>query len=148
MQTFGTHRAGTNDGGTLTRLKGDKEMAKLMEMDEQVKLFQQMQLTASPVILINKFNVKAEDAEQLLQAWAHDAGWMKLQPGYISTQLHRGIGGSCVFINYAVWETVEDFKNAFSSPEFQSKLSRYPAEALVSPHLFQKVAVPRICTDK
>ncbi len=123
-------------------------MPKFIEMDEQVTLFQQIEEKVSPVILINKFNVKAEDVEQLLTAWAEDAAWMKQQPGYISTQLHRGIGGSCVFINYAVWESVEDFKQAFGNPEFQSKLQHYPAEAVVSPHLFQKVAVPRICTDK
>lgn len=122
-------------------------MPKMMEMDEQVTLFQQMDETVSPVILINKFNVKPEEVEPLLQAWAGDAAWMKLQPGYISTQLHRGIGGSCVFINYAVWESVEHFRRVFGHPEFQSKLGHYPSEALVSPHLFQKVAIPGICTD-
>lgn len=35
----------------------------------------------------------------LLQAWENDANWMKQQPGYISTQLHRGIAGSTVFLN-------------------------------------------------
>jgi heme-degrading monooxygenase HmoA len=120
-------------------------MPKLVEMDEQVTLFEQMEENVRPVILINSFKVKPEDVDQLLTAWAEDAAWMKQQPGYISTQLHRGIGGSCVFINYAVWESVEDFMRAFSNPEFQSKLAHYPAEASASPHLFQKVAVPRIC---
>ena len=122
-------------------------MPKLVEMDEQVTLFKQMEENVSPVILINSFKVKPEDVDQLLNAWAEDAAWMKQQPGYISTQLHRGIGGSCVFINYAVWESVEDFKLAFSNPEFQSKLGHYPSEAVASPHLFQKIAVPRICVD-
>ncbi len=122
-------------------------MPKLVEMDEKVTLFEQMEENVSPVILINSFKVKPEDVDQLLTAWAEDAAWMKQQPGYISTQLHRGIGGSCVFINYAVWESVKDFKLAFSNPEFQSKLGHYPAEAVASPHLFQKVAVPRICVD-
>jgi hypothetical protein len=64
-----------------------------------------------------------------------------------TTQLHRGIGGSCVFINYAVWESTEHFKRATNNPEFQSKLTQYPASAIVSPHLFRKVAVPGICVD-
>ncbi len=122
-------------------------MPKLVEMDEQVTLFKQMEENVSPVILINSFKVKPEDVDQLLQAWAEDAAWMKQQPGYISTQLHRGIGGSGVLVNYAVWESVEDFKRAFSNPEFQSKLGHYPSEVVASPHLFQKVAVPRICVD-
>ena len=122
-------------------------MPKLVEMDEQVTLRKQMEENVSPVVLINSFNVKPEDVDQLLKAWADDAAWMKQQPGYISTQMHRGIGGSGVFVNYAVWESVEDFKRAFSNPEFQSRLGNYPTEASVSPHLFQKVAVPRICVD-
>lgn len=70
---------------------------------------------------------------------------MARQPGYISTQLHRGIGGSSVFINYAVWESVDDFRRAFADPEFQAQWSNYPPSTVASPHLFQKVAVPRIC---
>jgi len=106
-----------------------------------------MEENVSPVILINSFKVKPEEVDQLLQAWAEDAAWMKQQPGYISAQLHRGIGGSGVFINCAVWESVADFKRAFSNPEFQSKLSHYPSDTLASLHLFQKIAVPRICLD-
>jgi heme-degrading monooxygenase HmoA len=47
---------------------------------------------------------------------------MKQQPGFISTQLHRSIAGSSVFVNYAIWETVDDFKRAFTNPEFQAKM--------------------------
>jgi heme-degrading monooxygenase HmoA len=70
---------------------------------------------------------------------------MRHQPGFISTQLHRGVGGSRVFINYAVWESTEHFKRALTNPEFQSKLGHYPPSAVASPHLFRKVAVPGIC---
>lgn len=114
-------------------------------MDERVTLQMQMEENTSPVILINKFNVAPEDVEALVEAWTDDAAFMREQPGYISTQLHRGIGNSCVFINYAVWESVEDFKRAFNNPEFKAKLSHYPSSMESSPHLFQKVAVPRIC---
>ncbi len=120
---------------------------KFVEMDEQVTMQMQMEENVSPVILINTFKVKSEDVDQFLQAWAADAVWMKQQPGCISAQLYRGIGDSGVFINNAVWESVEDFKRAFGNPEFQSKLGQYPSEATASPHLFQKVAVPRVCVD-
>jgi heme-degrading monooxygenase HmoA len=72
---------------------------------------------------------------------------MKQQPGFISTQLHRVIAGSYVFINYAVWESTEHFKRAFNNPEFQSKMAEYPASTMASPHLFKKVAVPDICVE-
>jgi hypothetical protein len=42
---------------------------------------------------------------------------MKRQPGSISAQLHRGIAGSGVFINYAVWESTEQYQLAFNNPE-------------------------------
>lgn len=118
---------------------------KFTEMDDKVTVFAQMETEGGPVILINKFNVAPSETEHLLQAWAEDAAFMKCQPGFISTQLHRGIAGSCVFINYAVWESVADFKRAFNQPEFQSHLENYPPSAVASPHLFTKVAVAGIC---
>jgi heme-degrading monooxygenase HmoA len=95
-------------------------MIKLIEMDEKVTFSSQMEENVGPIILINKFNVNPEDVDQLLKAWAADAAYFKQQPGFISTQLHRGIGGSCVFINYAVWESTEQFKEEFNRPEFKS----------------------------
>lgn len=120
-------------------------MPTFVEMDKQTTLSAQIAETVGPVILINTFTVHADETAQLLTAWAADAAWMKQQPGFISTQLHRGIGGSCVFLNYAVWESSEHFKRAFTHPEFRSHLGRYPASTVVSPHLFQKLAVPGIC---
>jgi heme-degrading monooxygenase HmoA len=120
-------------------------MPQMVEMDDRVTLEEQMREEVGPVILINKFNVKPEEADQLLKTWAADAAYFKKQPGFIAAQLYKGIGGSSVFINYAVWESVEHFKKAFSNPEFQGHLSAYPPSAVASPHLFKKVAVPGIC---
>ncbi|MEH2182277.1 antibiotic biosynthesis monooxygenase family protein [Nostoc sp.] len=117
------------------------------EMDERVTLQMQMNKNVGSIVLINKFNVAPEDADALVKAWTEDALYMQEQPSCISTQFHRGIGESCVFINYAVWESVEDFTQAFNSPDFKAKLSRYPSSTVASPHLFQKVAVSRVCVD-
>jgi len=38
-----------------------------------------------------------------------------------------------------------DARALAADPEFQSKLSAYPASTVASPHLFKKVAVPGIC---
>lgn len=120
-------------------------MVKMVEMDEAVTLQQQMGQETSPVILINQFKVAPEDVDAFLAAWADDAAFFKRQPGFISTQLHRGIAGSCVFVNYAVWESVALFRQAMSQPEFLEALKNYPPSAIGSPHLFEKVAVPNIC---
>ena len=120
-------------------------MPKFVEMDKRVTLFEQMEDQGGPVVLINTFIVEPSDADALVKAWAADAAVMQRQPGYISTQLHRGIGGSCVFLNYAIWESPQHFKRAFSNPEFQAQLAHYPSNAAVSPFLFRKVAVPSVC---
>ena len=69
-------------------------MPQLVEMDRHVSLFEQMEEQVGSVILINTFTVEPEEADQLQEAWASDAAFMKQQPGFISTQLHRGIGGA------------------------------------------------------
>ncbi len=121
-------------------------MLQLRPLDPLVPIAQQLGQTLSPVVLINVFTVDAKDVEALLQAWEQDANWMKRQSGYISTQLHRGIGGSCVFLNYAVWESVAHFRQAFTHPDFVNALAAYPSSAVASPHLFEKVAVANLCT--
>lgn len=120
-------------------------MIQMTEMDWHVTLSQQLGDTGGTVLLVNTFTVDADDVERFLAAWAEDAAYFKRQPGYIATQLHRGIAGSCVFLNVAVWESVAHFRQAFTNPEFRARLSRYPSSAVTSPHLFRKVAVPNIC---
>ena len=120
-------------------------MLRLVEMDDRTTVLAQMEQESGHVTLINVFTVEPEDEERFLKAWAADAAVMKQQSGFISAQLHKGIGPSRVFVNYAVWESVADFKLAFNNPEFQAKMRDYPPNATASPHLFQKVAVPRIC---
>jgi heme-degrading monooxygenase HmoA len=121
-------------------------MLQLRPPDPLVPIQQQLGETIAPVVLINVFTVDAKDVDALLDAWVDDANWMKRQPGYISTQLHRGIGGSCVFLNYALWESVARLRQAFTHPEFMGALAAYPSSAVASPHLFSKVAVPNLCT--
>ena len=121
-------------------------MLSLKPLDALVPIQKQLQEETSPVVLINIFTVDEKDVNALMQAWEHDANWMKKQPGYISTQLHRGIGGSCVFLNYATWESVAHFRAAFTNPAFASALGAYPSSAVAQPHLFSKVAVANLCT--
>lgn len=121
-------------------------MLQLQPLDPKVPLFQQLGTEVSPVVLINVFQVAEADIPDLLKAWEDDANWMKCQPGYISTQLHRGIGGSNLFLNYAVWASVAHFRAAFNHPDFKRALEKYPSSVIASPHLFSRVAVPDLCT--
>ncbi len=123
-------------------------MLQRVEMDKQVTLFDQLAEEVGPVTLVNIFQVAPEDADSLVEAWAADAAYLKAKPGFISTQLHRGVAGSSTFLNLAVWESVEAFRAAFGDPTFQETFARYPDSTVASPHLFQKVAVPGICVDR
>ena len=120
-------------------------MAQLLPLDPDFPITRQISVAASPVVLLNTFTVDAKDVEALLKAWENDALWMKKQPGFISTQLHRAIGESYVFMNYAVWESVDHFRQAFTHPEFQSAVAAYPESAVARPHLFQKMTVSNLC---
>jgi quinol monooxygenase YgiN len=118
---------------------------KLVEMDEKVTILEQMNEDDGPIMQINKFTVKPDEVDEFLKSFADTAKVLKQEPGYISAQLHRGIGSSCVFLNYEVWESVEHFKRVVSSPNFQSSIVGLPPSTVMSPHLFKKVAVPGIC---
>jgi heme-degrading monooxygenase HmoA len=117
----------------------------LRPMDPTFPIDRQIALDASPVVLFNVFTLDKADEESFLAAWQKDAAFMKQQPGFISTQLHRAIGDSPTYLNQAVWESTTDFRAAFTHPQFRAKLSAYPSSAVASPHLFQKVAVPGVC---
>jgi len=121
-------------------------MAKFVESDDHVTLAQQTENdNGGPIILINRFSVNPEDADHFIKTWAAGAAAFKKQPGFISTQLHRGIAGSGIFVNYAVWESSAAFKKATSNVDVQTILSKYPPSTVASPHLFRNVGVPGIC---
>jgi len=120
-------------------------MLQLKPLDPITPIFQQLGTEVSPVVLVNIFQVAEADVPSLLKAWEADANWMKQQPGYISTQLHQGIGGSTVFMNYAIWESVAYFRAAFNHPDFKAALAHYPSSAVASPHLFTRLAIPNLC---
>jgi heme-degrading monooxygenase HmoA len=118
----------------------------LEETDDRVTLLDQVQSETGPIVLINRFNVPADEVERFLDVWSEDAGFMKRQPGFISTQLHRGVAGSTTFVNVAIWESARALGAALASPEFQAQTARYPEGTRAAPHVFERLAVPGICT--
>jgi heme-degrading monooxygenase HmoA len=79
-------------------------MAKIVEMDERITLEKQLDEDTGPIVFMNKFSVNPNDVDEFLKRWAAFAAEFKKQPGFISAQLHRGIAGSGIFINYNIWE--------------------------------------------
>jgi heme-degrading monooxygenase HmoA len=120
-------------------------MPLLRPLDPAFPIDRQITIDASPIVLVNVFTLDKADEVAFLKTWQDDAEFMKRQPGFISTQLHRAVGDNPTYLNYAVWDSTASFRTAFTHPEFRAKLSLYPSSAVASPHLFQKVAVPGIC---
>jgi heme-degrading monooxygenase HmoA len=74
------------------------------------------------VILINPFEVPAgTDDEEFLRGWQRAAEYMREQPGFVSSRLHRSLGPDARFrfVNVAEWESPGDFQAAVSSEEFR-----------------------------
>ncbi len=120
-------------------------MIQLRPFDPALPIDRQLGLDVAPVVLVNLFILDKADEQVFLKAWGEDAQFMQRQPGFLSSQLHRAIGDGCAYLNYAIWETNAAFRAAFTSPQFQAKLSDYPSSVVASPLLFQKIAVPGIC---
>ncbi len=116
-------------------------------LDPAFPVEQQLELSIDgPVVLINLFTLDAADEAAFMDAWKADAAFMKGRAGFISTQLHRALGSSPTYLNYAVWDTLDAFRAAFKDPNFQAKLADYPSSAVTSPHIFQRTAVSGVCT--
>ena len=116
------------------------------ELASNVTLAEQLEEGGGPVILVNVLRVDEADIDQLLLAWSTDAASMKHQPGFISTQLYRGIAGSATFLNHAVWESTDAYRRSRLDPEVRAAArDLYPASLVASPHLFRPEAVPGIC---
>jgi heme-degrading monooxygenase HmoA len=120
-------------------------MPLLRPLDPAFPIDRQLAVDATPVVLVNLVTLDKADEPRFFEAWQNDAAFMKRQPGFISTQLHRAIGDSSAYVNYAVWESTAHYRTAFTHPEFKASLAAYPSSVVAIPHLFQKVAVPGIC---
>lgn len=119
--------------------------AHLAKMDDRVSVVEQLDEEAGPVVLINPFTAAPEDVDPLVAVWTEDAAFTKRQPGNIATQLHRGIAGSATFGNVALRESAAALRAAIVSPEFKAHVAQYPDRSVVTPHRFERVAVPGVC---
>lgn len=122
-------------------------MVKIVETDDRVPLSTQLEQDVGAVVVMNKFNVGPDEIKEFLKVYEETTNYFKQQPGFISAQLHRGIGGSTTFVNYVVWESADHFKHAFSNQDFKSNMANVLPNTVMSPHIYKKVAIPGICVD-
>lgn len=121
-------------------------MSHFEPLDPTFPVANQMDIEAGPIVLVNLCTMAPEDEAAFLAAWTADAGIMKRQPGFISTQLHRALGANSTYLNYAVFDSAASWRDALRSAEFQEALKAHPSSVVARPHLFQKVAVANLCT--
>jgi heme oxygenase (mycobilin-producing) len=96
----------------------------------------------SKVMLINPFEVPPGREDECLAFWRRVADYMRRQPGFISTRLHRAMapGARFAFVNLAEWESAEHFGAAVGSPEFLALVEPYMEVFPHYPGLYQVVA--------
>ena len=123
-------------------------MVKFGEIDKNVTFQKQLKEDTGPFVLINSYSVDPKEVDEFLKAFAAVSEAFKRLPGYISVQLHRGIGGSGTFVNYSVWESMAEFRKTFTDDEVKASLAKFPPGTVAYPHLFTKVAVPGICVGQ
>jgi heme-degrading monooxygenase HmoA len=90
-------------------------------------------------ILINPFEVPPEAEDRFVPAWTAAAEYMRRQPGFLSTRLHKAISPDATFgfINVAEWESPEAFRAAISTEEFRKMAEGGPVS---HPALFRVIA--------
>jgi heme oxygenase (mycobilin-producing) len=68
----------------------------------------------SEVVLINPFEVPDDKVDALLVGWERAAAFMREQPGFRSTALHRALTAEArfAFVNVAGWATPQHFADA------------------------------------
>jgi heme-degrading monooxygenase HmoA len=84
-----------------------------------------------PVVLINAFEVPEGEDEAFLQGWERAREFISTQEGYLSTTLHRSLSPTADFryVNVALWESEQAFRDATSQPEFRNAPVPFPFHA-------------------
>ena len=91
------------------------------------------------VVLINPFEVPPEAEDRFVPAWRQAAEYMRRQPGFVSSRLHKAASSDARFgfINVAEWESPEAFQAAVSTEEFRRMAEGGPPN---HPALFRIIA--------
>ena len=90
------------------------------------------------VVLINPFEVPLDKGEDFVASWSEVADYMRRQPGFQGTRLHRALSPEARFgfINVAESESPQHFQAAVTHPQFQEMTKGAPP---ASPSLYEVV---------
>jgi heme-degrading monooxygenase HmoA len=91
----------------------------------------------SLVTLINVFDTKPEQQQELIDQWIRFAESVKEEPGLIGAALHRSTDGTRV-VNYAQWRSEADY-SSFVKKYREQMEARRPLAERVDPHLYEVV---------
>lgn len=93
------------------------------------------------VILINVFEVPDGKSAEAMVFWDRVAAFMRTQPGFVSTRLHRAVVPWARFqlINVAEWESVDHFETVKNSDAFRQMVGPYMQEFPHFPGLYEVV---------
>jgi heme-degrading monooxygenase HmoA len=91
------------------------------------------------VVLINAFEVPPESDDAFVAAWEQTRQFLRGQPGYLATRLHRSLSPDADFrfINIGRYTSPQAFQAAISQPEFRQAAAAIQHRA--HPSLYQVV---------
>ncbi|KAJ9106021.1 hypothetical protein QFC19_003357 [Naganishia cerealis] len=117
-------------------------MATFHDVDPAHPFRQQLQADVSgPVVITNTYSVPEGHMDETIAIWAKALEIGVTQPGYISAQLHRGIAGANVLINYSEWSSVRQLKDFLDLPEIKALVASFPKGTECRAHVFQKLDI-------
>ena len=89
------------------------------------------------VTLINVFETKPEQQQELINQWIRFVEEVKGEPGMIGAALHRSTDSTRV-VNYAQWRSEGDLESFLKKYREQMEARRLLAER-VDPHIYEVV---------
>lgn len=93
-------------------------------------------MTDAQCTAIVTYEVKAEDCDKFLNAWDRANDYLREQPGFVTTALHKAESANpdFRFVNIGCWESADHFRDATQSSGFRKaagQLEAYPIHASV-----------------
>src|SRR4028118_1037110 len=80
-------------------------------------------------VLINPFELPENiDDDRFLEGWGRAAEYMRSQPGFVGSELHRPLSPDARFrfVNVAEWESPQDFQAAVTSRASRAMVAGTP----------------------
>ena len=76
--------------------------------------------------VIVAYEVAHEDCERFIDSWEKANAYLKEQPGFVSTTLHKAVSANpdFRFVNIGCWENEDAFRNATQTHEFREVSAR------------------------